>query len=156
VQLAVVLVLVLVVLCIGGVVLWTRLAASNKRVIGAPAGEPDTLFRGGVMCRYVITSGSLVRLEFFDWGVRLRGVAVSRWLVPTWEAKYDELAIAELVSLPASRIAVWLRLRGEPAAIGFLSDRSNAILPLLESHGVPVNRAVTQVKRVEELYHPPN
>ena len=154
-QLAVVLVLVLVVLGIGGVVLWTRLAASNARVIDAPAGEPDTLFRGGVMGRHIITSGSLVRLEFFDWGLRLRGIAVSRWLVPTWEARYDELAIAELVSLPASRIAVWLRLRGEPAAIGFLSDRSNAILPLLEARGVPVNRSVTQIRRVEELYQPP-
>jgi hypothetical protein len=155
VQLAVVLFLVLVVLCIGGVVMWTRLAASNARVINAPAGEPDTLFRGGVMCRHVITSGSLVRLEFFDWGLRLRGIAVSRWLVPTWEARYEELAIAELVCLPASRIAVWLRLRGEPAAIGFLSDRSTAILPLLEARGVPVNRAVTRVRRVEELYQPP-
>jgi hypothetical protein len=155
VQLAVVLFLVLVVLCIGGVVMWTRLAASNARVINAPAGEPDTLFRGGVMCRHVITSGSLVRLEFFDWGLRLRGIAVSRWLVPTWEARYEELAIAELVSLPASRIAVWLRLRGEPAAIGFLSDRSSAILPLLEARGVPVNRALTRVRRVEELYQPP-
>ncbi|HXP20533.1 MAG TPA: hypothetical protein VN840_12895 [Streptosporangiaceae bacterium] len=154
--LAVVLVVVLVVLCAGGIFLWTRLAATNARIIGAPAGEPDALFRGGVMCRYVITSGSLVRLEFFDWGVRLRGTAISRWVVPTWEARYDELAIAERVALPASRIAVWLRLRGEPAAIGFLSERSLAILPLLQEHGVPVNRSVTQVRRVEELYQSPS
>jgi len=30
---------------------------------------------------------------------------ISRWIVPTWEARYDELAIAELVALPSSRIA---------------------------------------------------
>ena len=78
----------------------------------APDGESSELFRGGVMGKHVITSGTLVRLEFFDWGVRLRGTAISRWVVPTWEARYDELAIAELVSLPASRIAVWFRLRG--------------------------------------------
>jgi hypothetical protein len=153
--LAVVLVVVLVVLCIGGIFLWTRLAASNARTIGAPGGEPDALFWGGVMCRYVITSGSLVRLEFFDWGVRLRGSAISRWIVPTWEARYEELAIAELVALPASRIAVWLRLTGQPAAIGFLSERSLAILPMLEKHGVPVNRSVTKVRRVEDLYQSP-
>jgi hypothetical protein len=155
VLIAVVLVVVLVVLGVSGILLWTRLAASNARIIDAPAGEPDTLFRGGVMCRYVITSGSLVRLEFFDWGVRLRGTAISRWIVPTWEARYEELAIAELVALPASRIAVWLRLRGEPAAIAFLFERSLAVLQLLEKHGVPVNRSVTQIRRVEQLYQSP-
>jgi hypothetical protein len=154
-MLAVVLAVLLVVLSAGGIILWTRLAATNARSIGAPGGEPDVLFRGGVMGRHIITSGTLVRLEFFDWGVRLRGTAISRWVVPTWEARYEELAIAELVALPSSRIAVWLRLRGQPAAIGFLSDRSQAILPLLAQHGVPVNRSVTKVRRVEELYQSP-
>ena len=94
-----------------------------------------------------------MRLEFFEWGIRLRGTAMSRWVVPTWEAKYDELAIAELVSLPASRIAVWFRLRGgDLRTIGFLSDRSSDVLRQLERHGVPVNRAVTPVRRVDELF----
>lgn len=151
--LAVVLAVVLAVMCAAGVVMWTRLAASNTRIIGAAAGEPDDLFRGGVMGRHVITSGSLVRLELFDWGVRLRGTAISRWVVPTWEARYDELAVAELVALPASRIAVWFRLRGDdPQTIGFLSERSRDILARLEKHGVPVNRSVTRIRRVTELY----
>ncbi len=150
--LEIVLVVVLVLLCVAGVFIWTRFAATNARTIDAPAGEPEELFRGGVMCRYVITSGTLVRLEFFDWGVRLRGTVLSRWVVPTWEARYDELATAELVALPASRTAVWLRIRGEPNAIAFLSEHSLRILPVLEKHGVPVNRSVTQIRRVEELY----
>lgn len=150
--LEVVLVVVLVLLCVSGIIMWTRLAVSNARTIDAPAGELEELFRGGVMCRYVITSGSLVRLEFFDWGVRLRGMVLSRWIVPTWEARYDELAIAELVALPASRIAVWLRLRGEPNAIAFLSEHSLRILSVLGKHGVPINRSVTRIRRVEELY----
>jgi hypothetical protein len=150
-SLEIALAVVLAVLCAGGLVMWARLAHSNSRAIGMPAGEPDEFFWGGVMCRYVITSG-LTRLEFFDWGVRLRGVAISRWVVPTWEAKYDELAIASLVALPQSRIAVWLRLRGESTAIAFLSDRTSQILPVLEKHGVPVDKSVTRIRRVEELY----
>ena len=146
-----VLVVVLAALCLSGLAMWIRLAAANKRVIGAPAGEPDEHFWGGVMCRHVITSG-LVRLDFFDWGVRLRGTVIARWIIPTWEATYDQLAIAELVTLPASRITVWLRLRGEAHPIGFLTQDSREILTLLQEHGVPVNRSVTQIRRIEELY----
>lgn len=154
-MLPVVLFVVLAVLAGGGIAAWTRLAAANKRLIGGtvPDDESAELFRGGVMGRHVITSGTLARLEFFDWGVRLRGTVISRWVVPTWEAKYDELAIAELVSLPASRIAVWFRLRGgDPHTIGFLSDHSSEVLRLLERRGVPVNRAVTKIRSVSELY----
>jgi hypothetical protein len=150
--LALVLVVLLLALCVSGLFMWTRLVAANKRTIGAPAGELEQFFWGGVMCRHLITSGTLARLEFFDWGVRLRGIPISRWIVPVWEARYDELAIAELVALPQSRIAVWLRLRGESTAIAFLSDRTSQILPVFEEHGVPVNRTVTRIRRVEELY----
>ena len=54
----IVLVMVLVLICVAGIFLWARLAASDARTIDAPAGEMEALFRGGVMCRYVITSGS--------------------------------------------------------------------------------------------------
>jgi hypothetical protein len=150
---AIVLVVLLVLLCVSGAYMWRRLAASNARIIGAPDGQVREMFRGGVMARHIITSGQLVRLEFFDWGIRLRGNAVSRWVVPTWEARYDELAIAELVALPASRIAVCFRPRGsDPRVIAFLSDRSLLVLRALEAHEVPINRAVTKITRVEELY----
>jgi hypothetical protein len=133
---------------------WIRLAGANARHLGdVPDGELRELFRGGVMGRHVMTSGPLVRLEIFDWGVRLRGTPASRWLVPTWEARYDELVLAELVTLPASRMAVWFRLRdADPHTIGFLSDHSTAILRVLEERGVQVNRAVTRIRRVDELY----
>ena len=39
--------------------------------------RPDELFRGGVMSRHLITSGTLARLEVFDWGVRLRSPVIS-------------------------------------------------------------------------------
>ncbi len=150
--LVIALVVVLILLCVSGLFIWTRLAASNTRIIDAPDSELEDFFWGGVMCRHVITSGSLARLEFYDWGIRLRGIPISRWIIPTWEARYEEMSIAELVALPHSRIAVWFRLRGDGGTIAFLCERSSQILPVLEKHGVPVNRAVTRIKRVEELY----
>ena len=135
-----------------GLGIWIRRAASCGRTIEVDAAEFNRVFWGGVMCRNLITSGTLARLEFFDWGVRIRGTVISRWIVPTWEARYEELAIAELVSLRHSRIAVWFRLRGDAGGMAFLSYHSNEILPLLERHGVPVNRSLAQVRRVDELY----
>jgi hypothetical protein len=148
-------VLIVVVLGLGGLYWWRRRAKSCGRVIEVPGGEYERVFWGGVMCRHLITSGTLARLEFYDWGVRVRGTVISRWIVPTWEARYDELAVAELVALRWSRIAVWLKLRGEPSGMAFLSDRSSEILPLLEGRGVPVNRALAQISRVQELYQAP-
>jgi hypothetical protein len=153
VPLAIALVVLLVLLCVSGAYMWSKLAATNARIIGAPGGQVREVFRGGVMARHIITSGPLVRLEFFDWGIRVRGTPLSRWVVPTWEARYDDLAIAELVALPASRIAVCFRPRGsDPRVIAFLSDRSQHILRALETRDVPVNRAVTRIGRVEEMY----
>lgn len=138
-----------------GLIVWIRRAKSCGRTIDAPVGDPDALFYGGVMCRHLITSGSLTRLEFYDWGVRLRGSVLSRWVVPTWEARYDELAIAELVALRWSRVAVWMRLRGTQDGIAFLANGSADVLRQLERHDVLVNRSVAQIKRVEDLYRPP-
>lgn len=150
---AAILLAVLAFMCAGGVLMWTRLVATNVRVIGAPPdGEPERLFRGGILGKHIVTSGTLVRLEFYDWGVRLRGTAISRWVVPTWEARYEELSVVRRVALPASRLAVWLRVRGKPeCSIAFLSDVTGQILPVLEGHGVQVDRAVTQIRRAEEL-----
>jgi hypothetical protein len=153
VPLSTVLIVLLVALCISGVVIWARLVGSNARVVDLPGGEPQQIFRGGVMSRHVVTSGTLVRLDVYEWGIRIHGNLVSRWIVPTWEARFDELAIAELVALPASRIAVCFRLRdSDPRVIAFLSDQNTRILRALEAHDVPVNRAVTKIRRVDELY----
>jgi hypothetical protein len=149
------LIVVLVLIATAGIVTWIRRAAGYRRIIEAPAGKLEDLVYGDVMCKAVLTSGSLGRLEIHDWGVRLRGMALSRWIVPTWEARYDELAIAELVALQHSRRAVWFRLRGTSDGIGFLSNRSEDVLRQLEQHGVPVNRALTQYRQVAELYRAP-
>jgi hypothetical protein len=155
VQLVILLVGLLVLGVAASLFTWIRRARSCARRIEAPAGEPASAFNGDVMCRYVMTSGSFARLELFDWGVRVRGIIISRWIVPTWEARYEELARAELVVLPRSRITVWLRIRGEPERIGFMTQHHQDILGLLEQHGVQVDRSVAQVRRVAELYGPP-
>jgi hypothetical protein len=147
-----VVVVVLALAVIAGLGFWIRRAASCRRTIDVPAADFDRVFWGGVMCRALITSGNLARLEFYDWGVRIRGTAISRWIVPTWEARYEELAIAELVSLRWSRLGVWFRLREDAGGMAFLSYHSNEILPLLENHSVPVNRSLAQIRRVDELY----
>ena len=152
-MLVVILLVVAVILVIAsGLVTWVRRARSRGRIADVPAGHLENVFHGGVMCKGLTTSGSMVRLEILDWGVRIRGIAPARWVVPTWEARYDELAVAELVASPFSRIAVWLRLHGEPGGMGFLSARSQEIVQALATHEVPVNRAIAQIKSVDDLY----
>ena len=153
--LVVILVVVAIVIALAGLGAWIRRARSCRRIIGAPAGEADDVFLGGIMCKTLITSGLLVRLELHPWGVRVRGISPARWVVPTWEARYEDLAVAEMVASPFSRIAVWLRLREQSDGMGFLSQRSEEILGLLEKHEVPVNRSVRKFKRVDELYQLP-
>ncbi len=146
---------VLVILTITTLVTWKMRASACGRRIEVPAGERQRIFYGGVLCRAITTGGPLVRLELMDWGVRLQGTIWSRWIVPTWEARYDELAIAELVATAFSRTAVWFRLRGSAEGIGFLSTVSDDIIREMEKHDVPVNRSVGQFKRVAELYRAP-
>lgn len=148
----IVLVAALILVGVVSLVIWLRRAASCARIIDVPAGDSDQEFAGDVMCRYVMTSGSFARLEVHDWGIRIRGVVLTKWMVPTWEARYSELALTELVS-SRSRVAVWFRLRGEPGGFGFLSARSSKdILDELEKRGVQVSRTTAEFRRVAELY----
>lgn len=144
---------VIVVIVATGLGTWIRRASACQRIIDdVPSGESELTCYGGVMCRSMMTSGTLVRLDLEDWGVRLRGIPGTRWVVPRWEARYAELAIAELVVTPFSRIAVWFKVTGEDGGIGFLSERSRDILAGLERHEVPVNRAVRQIRRADDMY----
>jgi hypothetical protein len=143
----VLLVVVLVLVIVVALVVWIRRSRSGRRLVAARAAGSDApkIFFGDVLRRHVVTSGSLARLELFDWGIRVRGMALSRWLISTWEAEYTELAMAELVATRYSRIAIRFRLRGEAGSTAFLTHRHEAILSLLEQRGIPVNRAVQTI-----------
>ncbi len=150
------LVAALAAILLGGLGTWVRRARYSRRTIEVPASERSRLIVGDVMRKHVITSGGLARLEVFDWGIRIRGMMFSRWLVATWEARFEELAIAELVATPHSRIAVWFRLSGEPGGgTAFQSTWYEDILGIVERRGVPVNRSVTIIRAVGELYGAP-
>jgi hypothetical protein len=142
----------LVVMVVIGVVPWFRRARACQRIIDAPDGELELACYGGVMCREMMTSGALVRLDLLDWGIRLRGVPLTRWYMPQWEARYAELAIAELVATPHSRITVWFRLQAGQGGMGFMSYRSRDILDVMQRHDVPVNRSVQQIRSPAVLY----
>jgi hypothetical protein len=142
----------LVIMVVVVVVSWVRRSRACERIIGAPDGELEMACYGGVMCRTMMTSGGLVRLDMLDWGVRMRGVPLTRWYMPQWEARYEELAIAELVVTTHSRITVWFRVRAEPGGMGFMSYRSRDILDVLQRHDVPVNRSVQQIRGPADMY----
>ncbi len=142
----------LIVVVVVSVVLWIRRARACQRIINAPDGELEMACYGGVMCREMMTSGGLVRLDMLNWGVRMRGVPLTRWYMPQWEARYEELAIGELVATRHSRITVWFRVQAEPGGMGFMSYRSRDILDGLQRHGVPVNRSVQQIRSPADMY----
>ena len=80
-MLVVILVAVAIVIALVGTGAWIRRARSCRRTIDAPAGEAQAVFLGGVLCKSLITSGLLVRMEFHPWGVRVRGIAPARSLL---------------------------------------------------------------------------
>jgi hypothetical protein len=146
------LVAILALAAAGGLTVWTRRGRSLRRVIDAPDTAASRIINGDVMSRHLMTSGSLGRLEFHDWGIRIHGIVISRWVVPTWEARYEELAVAELVASHWSRYAVWFKLRDQAGEIGFLTHFSDEMLRRLEDHDVPVNRSVVKFRQISELY----
>jgi hypothetical protein len=113
---------------------------------------PLQSFRGGL--RWPLPSGLgatntppvLVGLELFEWGVSIG----ARWswlkpFVPSWNARYEELWIAEHVRRGlklSKRGSEGVRLRAAlpGAPLIFWSSGSTAVLDFLESHGVAVVR----------------
>ena len=125
-------------------------------VIGAPGGPAGRTFVGGVWSG---AAGSaiwpLARLELLAEGIRVRGsVRGLRWLVSVWEARYEELSRAQLVSAPIASRGVYFRTAGAAGSIVFWSRRGAAIVDHLQRHGVPVDRSVTRLQWGANTYHP--
>jgi hypothetical protein len=78
-----------------------RSAVRNSRRVGAPDARRIATFRGGMWRPGKYNAGpGTMSLDFFDWGIRLGGGDLTRFLSPVWEARYEELTEARLVKAP--------------------------------------------------------
>jgi hypothetical protein len=84
------------------------------------------------------------RLEFFVWGIRLRGAGMARPFTPGREIQYQELTEARLVTGPTHQ-GVRLRTASSAPPVIFWTRRGSEVLDRLQEHAVRVNRAADQI-----------
>lgn len=133
------------------------LAAAARRVgtIVIPGDRPERAFIGGLWSAAGSVIWPLARLELLGCGVRVRGsVRGLSWLVPVREARYGELAGAQLVRVPVASRGVYLRAASQADSFVFWSRRGNEILDHLQMHGVPTDRSEMRLPWGSNTYHP--
>jgi hypothetical protein len=145
---------VLVLALFAGVLLVFRgFAVSSSRRVGAPGGRRTARFLGGMSRRGKLgrlsldeeTGEGAVRLEFFDWGIRLAGFGLVRLIFPeVWEARYAELTEARLVIAPAHQ-GIRLRVGDGGDEVIFWTNQGSDVLDRLEQQLVPVDRGANQI-----------
>jgi hypothetical protein len=130
----------------------TRMAS---RIIAMPPGTPQSVFIGGILSAVVSASYPLARLELLEWGIRLapsaRPLRFLPMTVPTWEARYDELAVVRRVR-SAGADGLRFALSGSTDAVVFWSRNCPEILDRLEAADVTVDRSVTTLKQAGGTY----
>lgn len=99
----------------------------------------------------VTTSDGLARLEFFGWGIRVRGKALIRWLLPTWEARFEELSSTRPLSAPFGRRGIFFAARNRTDPVVFWTRQGSAILARLEQQGVRADCSGVRVRRLYEI-----
>ncbi len=127
-----------------------RLADVNE----TRGGPPEKTFVGGLWSGTGSAIWPLARLRFFGWGIGVRAsTRLLGWLVPVWDARYEELSGAQLIWAPvASRGVCFLLTAADPVV--FWSRRGPDILDHLQVHGVPVDRSLTRLSWGTHLDHP--
>lgn len=126
------------------------LARRSARTLGMPdEGPPIATWNGGLRTRTMNATGGTARLELFDWGIRVRGRGPWRWLLHAWEARYGELAKAQLIKFPVANPGVLMRTSSSAVPLVFVTFRGLEILDQLEARGVPVDRSVTRLRRAD-------
>jgi hypothetical protein len=128
-----------------GFLFFRGVAVSASRRVGAPGGRATARFRGGMWRRGRLSLDiGTVRMEFFDWGIRLAGLGLGRFMTPVWEARYEDLTEARMVIAPTDR-GIRLRAGEGGDEVIFWTDQGSEILDRLDQHLVPVDRAADQI-----------
>ena len=109
-----------------------------------------------------VAPDGLARLEFFGWGIRVRGKVLLRRLLPTWEARFEELSSARPLSAPLGRQGMYFVARNVPTGSrsrdGGLGDRivfwtrpRAEIVVRLEQFGVRADFSEVRIRRSWEI-----
>jgi hypothetical protein len=122
---------------------------------GAAGGPPERTFAGGLWSAAGNAIWPLARLELLDGGVQVRGsVRGLGWLVPPWQARYEDLTGAQRIWAPIANHGVYLQTAAAAGSIIFWSRQGAAILNHLQIHGVPADHSVTRLQWGANIYHP--
>jgi hypothetical protein len=124
-----------------------------------PAEVPVAVFSGGLLSYSggglwgmpVTTTDGLVRLEFFSWGIRVRGKVLVRRLLPAWEARFEEISSARPLSAPLGRQGVYFAARNVPGRVVFWTRRGHEILALLENQAVRADFSEVRIRQLYEM-----
>jgi hypothetical protein len=124
-------------------------------MIGAAGEPPERMFTGGLWSAAGNAIWPLARLELLGWGIRVRGSTRGlQWLVPAWQARYEELTGAQLIWAPIASRGVYVRTPAAAGSIVFWSRQGAGILDHLQAHGVPADRSVTRLPWGANAHHP--
>jgi len=130
-----------------------RKAVKDSRRVGAPDARRTATFRGGMWRPDTFNAGpGTISLNFFDWGIRLGSSGAANWagmglaklMTPVWEARYEELTEARLVTAPTHQ-GIRLRAGDGEGEVFFWTRQGSEVLDRLEEHVVAVDRAADRV-----------
>jgi len=135
----------------GTVALFRSRSAKSSRTIAAPEELPVAVWKGGLRTHNVNATSGTARLEMFDWGVRVRVRGRGLWkvLLPTWEARYSELATAQLIEWPVANHGVLMRSDSSVAPLVFVTLRDREVLEALAARGLLVDRSVSRLRQAD-------
>ena len=112
--------------------------ARMSRRAGAPGTSRIAAFTGGIWVpEKNFHASSVVRLELFSWGVRLRGTGIGLMVPAVWEFRYQELRSVQEVSGPHCQ-GVRFLTSVSPVEVFFWNSLPGQVLVRLQQHGAPV------------------